>query len=121
LAVTPSVDGFLQPINMPPDTMSVFKQRSTIPVKFRLTDPATGDPVTDANATIWGVKVAEGVPGDVNEALESTQPDGGDTFRYSNGQYIYNLSTKNLDPGVYRIHARILEGLIDLWVDVALK
>jgi hypothetical protein len=123
LAVQPVFDGFRPPINMPPAAMSVFKQKSTIPVKFRLLDAATGAPVPGVVATIWGVRVSLGVPSGVNEAVISTQPDGGDTFRYdpTAGQYIFNLSTKNLAPGVYRIHADIMGGLMDRWVDVAVK
>jgi len=124
IAALPVFQGFLQPINMPPAAMSVFKQKSTIPVKFKLLDAATGAPVADAVATIWGEKVAQGVPSGVNEPIYSTQPDGGNTFRYdaAAGQYIYNLSTKSLTSGtIYRIHANIMGGLTDMWVDVAVK
>jgi WD40 repeat protein len=123
LATFPVFDGFLQPINMPPSLMSVFKQKSTIPVKFRLLDPATGAPVPNVAATIWCQRVAGGVPNPVNEPVYATQPDGGNAFRYdpTAGQYIFNLSTKSLTAGVYRIHASIMGGLMDRWVDVALK
>ena len=122
LAVAPTVEGFLQPVNMPPSAMSIFRGRSTVPLKFRLAETSTGESITDATATVWIQKVSNGVPGDVNEVVESTQPDGGNAFRYAgNGQYIFNLSTRNLTAGVYRIHADILGGLIDLWVDVAVK
>jgi hypothetical protein len=122
IASMPQFVGFLSPINMPPQEMSVFKQKSTVPVKFQLLNAQTGEPVTDAVATIWGQLVANGVPGEVNEALETKVPDMGVNFRYEDGQYIYNLSTKNLTPGcVYRIHADIMDGLMDQWVDIALK
>jgi hypothetical protein len=121
LAVVPAFEGFLAPINMPPAEMSVFKLKSTVPVKFRLIDPASGLSVANAQATIWAVKVSNGVPGDVNEPLVSTQPDGGTSFRYDGGQYIFNLGTRNLGQGVYRIHADILGGLMDRWVDIAIK
>jgi len=124
IAALPVFQGFLQPINMPPAAMSVFKQKSTIPVKFKLLNAATGAPVSDAAATIWGETVANGVPSGVNEPFYSTQPDGGNTFRYdaTAGQYIFNLSTKSLTSGtIYRIHANIMGGLIDRWVDVAVK
>ncbi|UCC67460.1 MAG: cadherin-like domain-containing protein [Armatimonadota bacterium] len=115
--------GFLPPINMPPDEMSVFKQRSTIPVKFRLLDPSTQQPVAGVHCTIWLEPVSSGVPSGVNEPASSTQPDGGNTFRYDEEdcQYIFNLSTRSLDPGVYRIHADIAEGLMDCWVDIAIR
>jgi len=124
IATLPVFQGFLQPINMPPSAMSVFKQKSTIPVKFRLLDAATGAPVPNVVATIWGERIAAGAPSGVNEPVYSTQPDGGNAFRYdpTSGQYIFNLSTKSLTSGtVYRIHARIMGGLMDRWVDVAVK
>jgi len=124
IATLPVFQGFLEPVNMPPSAMSVFKQKSTIPVKFKLLDAATGAPVSNAVATIWGEKVAQGAPSGVNEPIYSTQPDGGNTFRYdpAAGQYIFNLSTRNLASGtIYRIHANIMGGLMDRWVDVAVK
>jgi hypothetical protein len=120
----PVFQGFLPPINMPPQAMSVFKQKSTIPVKFRLLDPVTGAPWPNVLATIWVEQVTAGVPSGVNEPFNSTQPDGGNAFRYdpAAGQYIFNLSTKALMAGItYRIHASMLGGLMDRWVDVALK
>jgi len=115
--------GFLPPINMPPQPMSVFKRGSTIPVKFRLLDSATGAPVGDASARIRIERVADGVPSGVNEPVYSTQPDGGDSFRYDPeaGQYIFNLSTKSLSLGTYRIHAAISGDPTDYWVDVAIR
>lgn len=122
IASLPTFNGFLAPVNMPPAKMSVFKQKSTIPLKFRLTDLA-GAPVTDATATVWMQRLTDGVPGDVNETVTSTQPDGGITFRCDadSGQYIFNLSTKTMTSGIYRIHANIMGGMMDEWVDVAVK
>ncbi len=122
IASLPLFQGFLQPINMPPVQISVFKQKSTIPVKFKLLN-AAGQPVPDAQATVWVQKVSNGVPGDVNETVQSTQPDGGISFRYDagSGQYIFNLSSKPLSPGVYRVHARIIDGLMDKWADLAIR
>ncbi|HUW62643.1 MAG TPA: PxKF domain-containing protein [Candidatus Bathyarchaeia archaeon] len=122
VAGLPVFNGFLPPINMPPQAMSVFKQKSTIPVKFRLLD-SSGNPVPDLEAVISGQMVTNGVPGDVNETLTANQADSGNLFRYDAdaGQYIFNLSTKNLSRGTYRIHAVTIGGLIDRWVDIAIK
>lgn len=122
LAALPVFDGFLDPVNMPPEEMSVFKQKSTIPLKFRLLD-LEGNPVPDAVAAISGQMVTNGVPGEVNETLVANQADAGNLFRYDEeeGLYIFNLSTKNLSCGTYRVHATVLGGLIDRWVDIALK
>jgi len=122
VAALPVFNGFLPPINMPPQAMSVFKQKSTIPVKFQLLD-SQGNPVPDLQAVISGQLVTNGVPGDVNETLTANQADAGNLFRYDAeaGQYIFNLSTKNLSRGTYRIHAVAVDGLIDRWVDIAVK
>ena len=122
VAALPVFNGFLPPINMPPQAMSVFKQKSTIPVKFRLLD-AQGNPAPDLEAVISGQMITNGVPGDVNETLVSNQADSGNLFRYDAeaGQYVFNLSTKNLARGTYRIHVVTMDGLIDRWVDIAIK
>jgi hypothetical protein len=75
----------LQPINT--DGSSVFQAGSTVPAKFRVCG-------TD------GVSI--GTPGvvssfrliNVDEAVLSTTPD--DAFRSGNGQWIFNINTKNL-------------------------
>lgn len=123
LATVPVLEGFSSPINMPPNEMSVFKKGSTVPVKFRLLDPVTGGAVPDALATIWAQQVSMGVPADVNEELVSTQPDGGNLFRYDpqEEQYIFNLSTKYLRTGFYRVHASAVGGLVEQWVVMAIR
>jgi hypothetical protein len=103
---------FLQPINMPPQSQSVFRIGSTIPVKFRLFLADGVTPVSTAVATIQVNKVSSGVPSPVNETVTSTVPNQGVTFRYDAGsqQYIFNLSTKSWSAGNYVIVALLDDG-----------
>jgi hypothetical protein len=82
--------GLLQPINA--DKTSNFKLGSTLPVKIRITDCA-GASVPGLTPHVGLVKVGSG-GGTVNEAVPESVPDDGSDMRYSDGQYIYNLSTK---------------------------
>jgi len=94
--------GILHPINS--DGTSVFKQGSTIPVKFQLRD-ANGDFVTNATATISLTKISNGTTGEVNEPITTGNANTGNLFRYdsTSNQYIFNLGTRNLTVGTYRI------------------
>lgn len=78
-------DGPKAPLTM---TTKVFKQTSTIPVKFTLLD-YFGNPFSGASATLS----VNGI-----NAVASGGSNVGNTFRYSasGGQYIFNLSTKPL-------------------------
>jgi hypothetical protein len=103
---------FLQPVNLYPDPRSSFKINSTIPVKFQL---FLADGVTSyggANATIKLTKLSSSTTESVNEEVISTPADAGVTFRYdpTGKQYIYNMGTKTLAQGVYRIDADLGDG-----------
>jgi hypothetical protein len=97
----------LQPVNA--NGLSVFKQKSTVPVKFRACDAngvsiAAGSVVSDFGLT--GVFQGNTAV-TVTEELASTTPDV--TFRWSptDQLWIFNLDTKNLASGrtyVYGIH-----------------
>jgi hypothetical protein len=94
---------FLQPINVPPATQSIFKMGSTVPVKFQLTGASSG--ITDGT---FYLKYAYTGSGDNNGEMESVATTTGTTgtmFRYSEGQYIYNWSTKGIvtKPGNYEL------------------
>jgi hypothetical protein len=83
----------LQPVNT--DGSSVFKQGSTIPVKFRVCDANGVSIGTPGVVTSFsGVLVATGTEGPINETVVSTTPDT--AFRWDGQQWIFNLSTKNL-------------------------
>ena len=114
---TASADGFTtqntpsairQPINAT-GTKSVFKIGSTIPVKITVTG-CDGAAVTDLTPTVTLYKL-DGVPnpGDL-ETATSTIATNGLQMRWSDTQYIYNLSTKlsqqygtTLAAGSYRV------------------
>ncbi|MCU1312099.1 MAG: hypothetical protein JWO20_3224 [Candidatus Angelobacter sp.] len=88
----------LQPIN--PDGTSVFKQGSTTPAKFRVCD-ANGVSIGSAGvvSTFKIVNIQSGTVSQiVNEDPLSTTPDT--TFRWdpTAQQWIYNVSSKSLNP-----------------------
>ncbi|MFN2613381.1 MAG: fibro-slime domain-containing protein, partial [Actinomycetota bacterium] len=100
--------GILQPINA--DGSSRFKRGSTIPVKIRVTD-CNGTGVGSIAPHIALTQLGSG-SGDVNEVASSSSADSGTTMRYAtDGQYIFNLSTKlsqfnagqDLTAGRYRL------------------
>ena len=101
--------GFLPPVN--PDGSSVFKLKSTIPVKFQLFD-ANGDPVSTATARIYVQKIGNGDPGEVTEAVSTAAATTGNLFRYDSAdeQYIFNLATKPLSTGSWLIIVRLDDG-----------
>jgi hypothetical protein len=90
----------LQPINA--DGSSVFKQGSTIPIKFRVCD-ANGSsvgPLPNGGSIVQSLvltKVISG-SGSTNETVVSTTPDTAFRWDSTNQQWIFNLSTKNLVP-----------------------
>jgi hypothetical protein len=96
-----SVPAILPPINS--DGTSVYQRKggSTIPVKFQVCD-AFGNPISNpaavfgpnGGATITMLSAVRGTVDTVNEVGVNTIPDAG--FRYSGGQWIFNMATTNL-------------------------
>jgi hypothetical protein len=84
--------GFLPPINAN-GTRSVFKLTSTVPVKFRLT--CNGAPISNVPAYLTVKKVDPTADGSVNEAIATDAATMGNQFRYADGGYHFNLSTKS--------------------------
>jgi hypothetical protein len=82
--------GFLQPVN--PNGTSRFKLGSTVPVKFRLS--CDGTPISTAIAKLYVAKGDSMPDPGVDEAISTSAATTGNLFRYSDGQYIFNLSTK---------------------------
>ena len=101
--------GILQPINA--DGNSVFNLGSTIPVKFQLKD-ANGNFVTNAVAKIYVAKLSGTVTGTELEAISTSSATTGNLFRYdrNSNQYIFNLATKTLSTGTWRIRVDINDG-----------
>ena len=89
------------PVN--PDGSSTFNvRRGVVPVKFNLTQGgvATCDLPP---ATIAVTRTAGGVMGPVNESDYSGNADTGANFRIDSCQYIYNLNSRALGVGTYRV------------------
>lgn len=90
----------LQPVNV--DGSSVFKQKSTVPAKFRVCD-ATGASVGTAGvvATFNLVRIVNGTAVQtVTEAVDSTTPDAAFRWDSTGQQWIFNISTKNLSANM---------------------
>ncbi len=94
---------FLQPIN--PNGTSVFKYKSTIPVKIGFTN-CDGSVPNNLAPTIKLTMISGAAPGfEINEPISTSAADATGVMRFSTNQYIYNLATKPLpDPSAtYRI------------------
>jgi hypothetical protein len=90
-----------QPIN--PDASSVFNaSRGVVPVKFSLTQNNAATCALPA-ATIALTRTAGAAPGAIDESVYTQSADNGSNFRISGCQYIYNLGTKTLGVGAYRV------------------
>lgn len=121
--------GILQPINA--DGSSIFKLSSTVPVKMQL-KATNGNYITNAIAYISVAKVDNNIEGTYIEAtstaavyIEATSTAAattGNLFRYdsSSDQYIFNLGTKSLTKGTWRIKININDGTSNT-VDISLK
>jgi hypothetical protein len=96
----------LQPINA--NGLSTFKQGSTVPAKFRVCD-ANGNSVATAGVvkTFTLAAVLKGtMPLNTTDDIVSTTPDAAFRWDPTGQQWIFNISTKNLQPGntyVYQI------------------
>lgn len=96
----------LQPING--DGSSVFRQGSTVPVKFRVCDGqgvAIGTPGVVSNFSLVQV-LSTTSSQNVNEAPDSATPDNAFRWDPTNQQWIFNLETRALSAGqtyIYRI------------------
>lgn len=118
VTVVVSWSGILQPIN--PDGSSVFKLGSTVPVKFKLTGDSAG--ITNLNAKLYLAQTDTVDLVATNEAVSTSASDIGNTFRYDStaGQYIFNLSTKNLAQGTWYLRIVLGDGVSHI-VQIKLK
>jgi len=99
--------GFFQPVDN--GAVNVAQPGSSIPVKFSLTGASAG--ITNLAARISVARVSNGVAGSYVETTSNAAPDGGNLFRYSGGQYIYNLSTKGMATGTWSIRVDLGDGV----------
>jgi hypothetical protein len=98
----PSYAGQVQPPINPDGTSAFNVRRGVVPVKFNLIlgGVATCDLPP---ATIAVTRTAGGVIGQVNESDYSGNADTGSNFRIDSCQYLYNLTSRALGVGTYRV------------------
>ncbi|OYO08038.1 hypothetical protein CGZ98_15855 [Enemella evansiae] len=102
-----TMSAFSQPINA--DGSSRFKLGSTIPVKIQVT--CDGKPVTDAVVKLTVQKLSDSTSAGEQEAVSTSAATTGNLFRYSDPQYIFNLSTKSgYSTGSYQLTATLADG-----------
>ena len=117
----------LQPVN--PDSSSVFKAGSTVPIKFRVCD-ANGNPVGGAVSVVKVGIDGHADPivyntvsnvGPVDETVVSTTPDADFRWDASGQQFIFNLNTKNLKAGVHYFYRIDLIDGTSIYYDFGVK
>jgi hypothetical protein len=109
VAVAYEWSNFLSPIN--PTGENSFNAGRTVPVKFKLTGASQG--IADATATLWLAKVVNNVPEAEFPAESNGNSNTGNLFRHDgNGQYIFNLSTKDLSTGIYQLRVDLGDGVL---------
>jgi hypothetical protein len=103
--------GLGQPVNR--DGSSVFKLGSTIPLKLTLAD-AGGAPAGGAVVEIQLERTSTTVEGTQYEEVVDAVPTNGKAFEYDAGAqvYRYNLSTKPLGTGTWRIRITLDDGTV---------
>jgi len=99
--------GFLQPINQ--DGSSLFHLGQTVPVKFQLTGASAG--ITNAVARLYVAKITDNVVGTEESAGSTSEATEGNLFRYADGQYVFNLSTRGLTVGTYQLRVDTGDGI----------
>jgi DNA/RNA endonuclease G (NUC1) len=109
VAVAYEWSDLLTPIN--PTGENSFNAGRTIPVKFRLTGASQG--IGNATAKLWLAKVVNNVPGAEFPAESNGNSNTGNLFHHDgNGQYIFNLSTKDLSTGTYQLRVDLGDGVL---------
>jgi hypothetical protein len=92
------------PINL--DGSSNFKAKGTVPVRFALADH--GSPTCSLPAATIVVSRTSGAQsGPINEDIYTFAADDGSNFRVAGCQYTYNLNSKGLGAGNYRVDIKI--------------
>ncbi len=118
VTVTVAWSNVLQPVNA--DGSSIFKLGSTVPVKFQLTGDSAG--IKDLSARLYLQRVSGSSTGSETEATSTSKATTGNLFRYDStaGQYIFNLNTKTLSTGTYRLRIDLGDGALRT-VNISLK
>jgi hypothetical protein len=109
--------GFLSPVR----SDKASKAGSTIPVKFSLKD-INGTYITDAVAKLYIAKITDGIAGTEFIAVSKSAASDDNLFRYDStaNQYIFNLSTKDLKAGEYKLRIELGDSTINI-VTITLK
>jgi hypothetical protein len=103
--------GLLAPID--PSGNGIYKLGRTIPLKFQLLGPYAGK--TDLLATVSMAKLTDGIAGTEVISISTSAVDVGNIFRYTGGQYVYNLGTglgSGLSQGTWEIRVNLGDGAI---------
>ncbi|MBI1920160.1 MAG: PxKF domain-containing protein [Geobacter sp.] len=100
-----SFGGFEAPVTL----LKPFKQGSTVPVKLTIADGCENSISTAIVTLTLQLYSGETPVGDPIDAT-SNVPDSGNLFRYTDGHYIYNLSTGNLQSGSYVVSVTLDDG-----------
>ena len=101
--------GYLPPIKT--DGAGIYKLGRTLPIKFQLTD-ANNQYIPTANAQLFVAKISDGIAGNDEIPLSTSNADTGNQFRYdqTENQYIYNLSTDTLSVGSWQLKVVLDDG-----------
>jgi hypothetical protein len=91
-----NLSSILQPINETRNGQptSLFKYGSTIPVKVVITDCNGSLPANLAPKVTWRQGL-NATPTGIDEVVPTSQADLGNTMRFSSGQYVLQLNSKN--------------------------
>jgi hypothetical protein len=111
----------LQPIEL--SGTSVFKQKSTVPAKFRVCD-ANGQSIGTANV-VTQFRLAQVIAGTtseaVNEPVDSTTPDTSFRWSATDQQWIFNINTKTHVAGRTYVYLITLNDLSTIQFQFGLK
>ena len=93
--------GVLPPLS---PTQVVLVRGASTPVKFQIFD-ATGRSMSDLTPVLHLAKLTDGAWGPEFDPRSTSAPKSGTTFRYDprSKQYVYNLDTRVLTTGTYRL------------------
>ena len=109
--------GFYAPL----EEGKVYKLGRTLPVKFQLFF-VDGTPAVTATPTIQLQRLSGLEPiGEPIDASSTSEADSGNIFRLSEDMYVYNLATKDLQKGYYRIEMDVGDGSSPKTVEIAFK
>ncbi|MHB8840307.1 MAG: OmpL47-type beta-barrel domain-containing protein [Candidatus Aquicultor sp.] len=109
--------GLLSPFKDGDDS---FKLGSNVPVKFKLKD-ANGNYVENAIVRLFVAKIIDGVPGTEVPAMPTSSSETNE-FKYDEvaNQYIFNLKTKSLSVGHWRLRIELNDGS-SKYADITLR